>query len=72
MITLKKVATIICEWEDGNRGCTNTATFKQVINYKDDDEFVGAAFLYFINLGWDIITTTHLCPYCAAGRPSDD
>lgn len=72
MISLKKVARVICEWEDGNRGCTDFATFERPINYCDDDDFVAKAIYHFMNKGWVIATTRHLCPYCAAGRPNND
>lgn len=72
MITVKKVATVICEWDDGDRGCTETASFTRPIDWCDDEDFVEKSFLHFIQLGWEMSTIRHLCPYCAQGRPTED
>jgi hypothetical protein len=72
MITFKRVATVICEWDDGDRGCTETASFTRPPYWFNDEEFEKEAFTHFTKLGWDMSTIKHLCPYCASGRPSDE
>jgi hypothetical protein len=74
MISLKKVATITCEGQDG---CcfAEDEKFTRPFFYDNNTDFEEKAAQYFIRLGWKVGTIGSpetLCPYCVQEKRASE